>query len=66
MRCLKTDNPCGSDTWMWGTSCGCKNCQEWVTSQEPKVGEWCPGCGSYYYVESGHRCYEQDEQGEQK
>jgi hypothetical protein len=29
LRCLITDNPCGTDTW--GIPCECANCQTWLT-----------------------------------
>lgn len=32
-RCERTGNLCGSDTWMEGHSCPCKQCQAWLAAQ---------------------------------
>lgn len=29
-RCLNTKNQCGSDTWMYGYTCPCAECQAWL------------------------------------
>jgi len=30
LNCMRTGNPCGTDTWMAGTECGCVHCQRWL------------------------------------
>lgn len=32
-RCERTGNLCGSDTWMEGRSCPCKQCQAWLADE---------------------------------
>ena len=34
LRCLITENPCGTDTWKVGYSCQCINCQKWLQSEK--------------------------------
>jgi hypothetical protein len=31
MKCLITDNECGTDTWTEGTFCCCENCIKWLS-----------------------------------
>ncbi len=35
-RCLKTNNPCGTDTWQVGYCCPCEPCQHYLRIQESK------------------------------
>jgi len=35
-RCLKTNNPCGTDTWQVGYYCPCEPCQSYLRIQESK------------------------------
>jgi len=30
LRCLITNNPCGTDTWEINTPCRCENCQQYL------------------------------------
>ncbi|HEX4334658.1 MAG TPA: hypothetical protein VH062_02025 [Polyangiaceae bacterium] len=36
-RCIKTSNPCGTDTWMAGYECKCAECQTWLGEYAPSV-----------------------------
>jgi len=51
-RCLRTGNPCGTDTWSVGHSCPCAPCTAWLKRHEPappaeeKAGaDRCEVCG---------------------
>lgn len=39
-RCLKTGNPCGTDTWTAGHACECEPCQHYlrVEASKKKLG----------------------------
>lgn len=39
-RCEITRNPLGTDTWMEGHSCQCKNCQEYVRTGLRREIDW--------------------------
>lgn len=34
LHCLRTKNPCGTDTWAKDTECGCVHCQRWLGRQD--------------------------------
>lgn len=34
MRCLNTNNPCGTDTMPKGCHCLCKNCMAWLDESQ--------------------------------
>lgn len=35
-RCVRTGNPCGTDTWMVGDPCRCAPCTTWLAAHEVK------------------------------
>jgi hypothetical protein len=38
LRCLITNNPVGTDTWMVGRPCQCQNCREMLKTAQQGVG----------------------------
>lgn len=44
-HCLKTGNPCGTDTWMVGYECPCTECQAYLRQTREKDAELCAKCG---------------------
>lgn len=34
LRCKKSGNPCGTDTWAKGVECQCENCQLYLKNKK--------------------------------